>query len=97
MKLRTEKEKDVYLEISGKSFINTVPGATYFVEVEEDPEEAGKEKTTYIAPKSEKKVKTAQDILTDQLKGMSLEELEAKGAKYQEALEARELEDILYS
>ena len=42
---RPEKEKDVYLEISGKSFINTVPGATYFVEVEEDPEEAGKEKT----------------------------------------------------
>ena len=43
------------------------------MDVEEDPEEASKEKTTYIAPKSEKKVKTAHDQLTEELKGMSLE------------------------
>ena len=97
LKLRPEKEKEVYLECNGKSFINTIPGAVYFVEVEEDPEEAAKEKTTYIAPKIEKKVKTAHDMLTEELKGMSLEQLEAKGAKYQEVLEARELEDILYN
>ena len=97
LKLRPEKERDVYLETNGKSFINLTQGAIYFVEVVEDPEEANKEKTTYIAPKPEKKGKTAKDLLTDQLKGMSLEELEAKGAKYQEILEAREIEDILYN
>ena len=50
-----------------------------------------------MAPKNEKKTKTAHDLLTEELKGMSLEELEAKGAKYQEVLEARELENILYN
>ena len=54
------------------------------IEVEEDEEaEAKIERTGYVAPKAEEKKKTtASEMLTAELKGMSLEEIEAKGAKF---------------
>jgi hypothetical protein len=36
------------------------------------------------------------DLITQQLKGMSIEEIQSKGDKYKELIEARDLEDILY-
>lgn len=52
----------------------------------------------YQAPKQEqcplrnKRV----ELITDELKGMSVEEIKEKGGKFKELIEARDLEDILY-
>jgi len=37
------------------------------------------------------------DQLTNELKGMSIEELKSKGDKYKEIIEARDLEDVLFN
>ena len=69
------------------------------VQVEEDAEaEAKIEKKTFkAAPKDEIKQNKKVLELTEELKGMSLEEIAEKSAKFQEIQEARDLEDILYS
>ena len=98
LKMYPEKEKEAYVEQEDRTFLNLVDGGTYMIEVEEDEVAESKiEKTTYKAQVVEKKTKTQAELLTDELKNMSLEEIEAKGAKMQELLEAREIENILYS
>ena len=83
LKMYPEKEKEQYVEQKNRTFLNLVDGTTYMIEVVEDEEEeAKKEKTVYKAPTVEKKTKTAADLLTEELKGMSLEEIAAKGAKF---------------
>lgn len=54
------------------------------------------EKKTYKAGNAETKKTTGKDLLTEELKNMSVDEL-GKSDKYKEVLEARELEDCLYN
>lgn len=73
----------------------------YVIEVEEDAEEEAERRKNskpiqfYKADDGPKK-NGRIDGLTNQLKGMSLDELKEKGDKYKELIEARDLEDILY-
>jgi hypothetical protein len=56
------------------------------------------EKKVYTAHDStETKKTTGKDLLTQELKNMSADELRAQGNKYKELIEARELEDCLYN
>lgn len=76
-------------------------GATYFCSIEEDPavleDEALNGKQTYTAPQRTKKALGASDDITAQLKQLSTEELQAQGEDYKALLEARDLEDELFS
>ena len=99
LKLRLDdKEKTNYLKSEDKKFYGLEVGTQYVVEVLEDEEAESKiEKKTYTAaPTSEKKM-TAKDLLTQELKNMSADELREAGDKYKEIIEARELEDCLYN
>ena len=91
----------VYSKESRTCFVDLEDGKTYRVSVNADPEEElRKEKTTYKAPTitttAKNNVRVMND-LTNQLKGLTHEELMEKGEKYQELIEARELEAVLYS
>ena len=93
-----EKDKGVYVEQKDKVFLGLLDGTTYVVEVEEDEVAESKiEKTVYKAVEVEKKKNNKVQELTDELKGMTAEEIAAKGAKFQEIHEARDLEEILFS
>ncbi|EAR84500.2 hypothetical protein TTHERM_00655280 (macronuclear) [Tetrahymena thermophila SB210] len=85
---------------SNKIFENLIDGQAYVVEVIEDEEESKKEisKPYYASQKEESQKQNNGRInnLTNELKGMSIEELKQKGDKYKELIEARDLEDILY-
>lgn len=96
LKLRKEKEPDLYLRCENKCFYDLEVGQIYLIEVEEDDVAESKiQKTTYKAVKTETKKKTTgADLLTQDLKNMTTEELTAQGSKYKEALEARELEEM---
>ena len=84
LKLYPEKEKGQYVEQKDKTFLGLIDGTSYVIEVEEDAEAESKiEKTTYKAVViEEKKTNNKVKELTDELKGMTLEEIEAKGAKF---------------
>ena len=81
-------------------------GKTYRVAVELDPEEEKRLNTrepgTYGIKhysnnnNSNSKKTTNSDLITRELQGMSLAQLEEKGERYKELIEARELEDVLY-
>ena len=96
--LRPEKVKDEYLESKDRTFIGVELNGIYIVEVVPDAaEEAKIERKVYVAPKKEDKKTSASAQITNELKNMSLDELKEKGDKYKELLEARELEDCLFS
>ncbi len=96
---------------SGKSFTNLVDGNNYVVEIVDDPEEvkrmAARPPGSFGIKLSDlrddaaagniKKKTAASSALTDELKSMSHQQLMEKGERYKELLEARELEDVLYS
>jgi hypothetical protein len=66
--------------------------------VEDDEAESKVEKKVYTAVDTgEAKKTTGKDLLTQELKNMSADELRAQGDKYKELIEARELEDCLYN
>jgi len=76
-------------------------GGIYIVEIEEDNEaEAERRKNAkpieFYKPEDKLKQNSRINGITAQLKGMSIKELEEKGDKYRELIEARDLEDILY-
>ena len=99
LKLRKEKEKDIFLKCEDKKFYGLEVGTVYMIEIENDEEAESKvEKKTYkaLAPVNNTKT-TAKDLLTNELKNMSADELREAGDKYKEILEARELEDVLFS
>ena len=98
LKIRKDKQRDVYLKNENKIFYGLEEGTVYVVEVEEDVEaEAKVEKKVYEPMKKEAKKTTAQDLLTQELKNMSSDELKEAGDKYKSILEARDLEDCLYN
>jgi len=74
-------------------------GGVYQLVVEEDPEEVAKQVTrTYVAPKDDGiKKKQGVSNITGDLKKMSIDQLQEKGEEYKQMIEARDLEDILYS
>lgn len=78
----------------------TDPPTTYFVEIEEDAEEVARAKAqprkVYKAPDVQSGNVATRD-LTRQLKGLSVEELKSQSARYQDLVEARDLEDVLFS
>lgn len=92
----------VLVWIENKEFIGLEDKGKYAVEVDEDPVEAEKEVSRpYVAPKKDdeslkKKNQRVEDI-TGELKGMSIEELKQKGDAYKQLIEARDLEDVLFS
>ena len=51
----------------------------------------------YVPAPKEKKKTTASDLLTNELKAMSMEEIAEHGDKFKMLLEQRDLEDCLYS
>lgn len=80
LNLYPEKQRGEYVEQKDRTFLNLVDKAVYVIEVVEDEEaEAKIEKTKYVAPTKEEKKKNAADLLTEELKGMSLDEIAAKG------------------
>ena len=96
--MRKEKEKDIYLKCEDKKFFGLEVGTVYMIEIENDEEAESKiEKKTYKALATETKKTTGKDLLTQELKNMSADELREAGDKYKQILEARELEDVLYS
>ena len=87
---------------------NIKADSVYVVEIEEDPkildEEARSAKQSYKAAQSRQadlcrgqKPSAASADITDQLKKMSADQLREAGAEYQQLLEARDLEDLLYA
>ncbi|KAJ3021714.1 UNVERIFIED_CONTAM: hypothetical protein HDU68_009494 [Siphonaria sp. JEL0065] len=86
-------------------FQGCIDGGVYRAEIEMDPEEEKRLDARppgsygYKAPKTGgiKSANAASDLITRELKGMTKEELEAKGDRYKELIEARELEDALFS
>ena len=98
--LREERDPSrTYLPNEGGAWSCVELGKTYVVEVQED-EAAEAERRKNSKPisfyKEETKKNGRIDGITNQLKGMSIKELEEKGDKYKELIEARDLEDILY-
>lgn len=84
-----------------KGWINVQLDKVYVVEIEEDPEEEAERRKNskpiqFYKAEDQPKKNARIDGITNQLKGMSLDELKDKGAKYKELIEARDLEDILY-
>jgi hypothetical protein len=84
-----------------KSWMGLEDGKVYICEIEEDTEaEAERRKNSkpivFYKPEEKLSKNGRIDGLTNQLKGMSIKELEEKGDKYKELIEARDLEDILY-
>jgi hypothetical protein len=84
-----------------KAWLGLEDGGIYIVEIEEDNEaEAERRKNAkpieFYKPEEKIKKNGRIDGLTNQLKGMSIKELEEKDDKYKELIEARDLEDILY-
>ena len=84
-----------------KAWVDCEDGKTYIIEVDEDPVlEAERRKNSkpiqFYKPEENLKKNNRIDGITNQLKGMSLDELKEKREKYKELLEARDLEDILY-
>ncbi len=90
-------------------FFNLQGGKTYWVLVEEDLEEAKlseernrayldrKAKATFNQEASCGQKKRGVDLLTEELKNLSAEELREAGPRYQELLAARDLEDCVFS
>ena len=93
-------------------FFNLNDGKTYWVLVEEDPEEAKlseERNRAYMDRKAQMRSgplnqetscgqkKRGVDLLTDELKKLSADELREAGPRYQELLAARDLEDCLFS
>ena len=79
-------------------------GGEYFCEVDEDPtevarqvEEAKHRKPLSLTGGGGGGGSAAHRDLTQQLKGLSAEQLREAGAEYKQLLEARELEDCLFS
>jgi len=69
------------------------------VEVEEDAEEEAERRknaklTQLYKPEEGPKKNGRIDGITNQLKGMSIKELQEKGDKYNEPIEARDLENL---
>ncbi|KAJ3068222.1 antigen identified by monoclonal antibody Ki-67 [Podochytrium sp. JEL0797] len=92
------------IESSRWDFENLVDGNSYLVEIELDPEEEKRLESRapgsygYKANSSTiKSGNTASDLITKELKGMTQEQLMEKGDRYRELIEARELENALYS
>ena len=105
--LLIRQEKDISrkyfpkLPDGSKAWMGLEDGGIYIVEIEEDNEaEAERRKNAkpieFYKPEEKMKKNGRIDGLTNQLKGMSIKELEEKGDKYKELIEARDLEDILY-
>ena len=81
-------------------FQGLLDGESYRVEVIPDPEE--EQKRPYKSGgiqfnKSPLQKKTGADLITEELKKMTVEELMEKGDKYKELIEQRELESCLYN
>lgn len=68
--------------------------------MEDEIEESKVPRVVYQAPRKEvcplKGPNKRLDNITDELKQMTIEELQEKGAKYKELIEARDLEDCLF-
>jgi hypothetical protein len=93
-------------------FLDLTGGKTYWVVVEEDSEEAKlseERNRAYLDRKAKMRdgplnqeascglKKRGVDLLTEELKKLSVEELREAGPRYQELLAARDLEDCLFS
>lgn len=92
-------------------FVGLAAGSTYWVVIEEDKEEREKyekaPKRVYTVEDAQESMMANKDGLrrgnrnvddiTNQLKGMSTKELREKGAEYKALIEARDLEDCLFS
>ncbi|CAD8131446.1 unnamed protein product [Paramecium pentaurelia] len=98
--LKSEDKKKIF-EFSRGGWDGCENGKTYYVEVEEDPiqeEWDRKNSKPYQAPKEDtcplknKKL----ELITSELKAMSIDEIKDKGSKFKELIEARDLEDILF-
>ncbi|KAI9353884.1 hypothetical protein BDR26DRAFT_849395 [Obelidium mucronatum] len=91
------------VESSRWDFRGLVDGQVVRVEIELDPEEEKRLEARpagtygYKAKAVIKSGNTASELITKELKGLTREELLEKGDKYRELIEARELEDALYS
>ncbi|KAJ3254114.1 hypothetical protein HK103_007502 [Boothiomyces macroporosus] len=73
-------------------------GKSYTIEVIPDPEiETKRHYGTGIKFNSVKKPNNQVDLITKELKAMTMDQLMEKGDRYKELLEARELESCLYS
>lgn len=82
-------------------------GIEYWVVIEEDPAEKVESEKRQATFNASRLVVKAQDDLpgsnaasrniTKQLKGLTEAQLKAKGAEYKQMLEARDLEDVLFS
>ncbi|KAJ3285462.1 hypothetical protein HDU79_007327 [Rhizoclosmatium sp. JEL0117] len=93
------------LDNSRWDFANLTDGKVYRVEIELDPEEQKRMDARPVGSYGYKAAKpvgiksgnAASDLITQELKGMTQEQLMEKGERYKELIEARELEDALYS
>jgi len=103
--IREEKDKSrkyfPKVPDGSKAWMGLEDGGIYIVEIEEDNEaEAERRKNAkpieFYKPEDKLKQNSRINGITAQLKGMSTKELEEKGDKYRELIEARDLEDILY-
>ena len=74
------------------------PGSVYYLSIEEDPS-VKVEHVSLNLTKKEKEIgdTSAMKNITAELKGLSPEELKARGEDYKRLLEARDLEDVLYN
>ena len=103
-------EPNVDEDIQSTVFRNLENGKTYWVLIEEDAEEAkrSEERSRAFAQRKEEKQKDDNvsgfsqkkrgvELLTEELKKLSADELREAGPRYKELLAARDLEDCLFS
>lgn len=98
-------QKYIYVEeTEPNEYKGLEDGETYWVHIEESAEELEKQRNEprpkkYVPNEAEdfggEKAKVHE--LTQQLKGLSAEQLRSKGPEYKALIEARDLEDCLYS
>ncbi|KAJ2997126.1 hypothetical protein HDV02_005867 [Globomyces sp. JEL0801] len=102
-KLYLRDSDNKLMEKVGTTFINLIDQTKYTIEIEKDPEEIKRlaskpvqniqfNKQSDLTPRNVK-----VNAITNELKKMTTEQLMDKGETYKELLEARDLEDILYS
>ena len=105
MLLREEKDKErryLLKEANGSGWHSIEDGNVYIIDIEEDEEmERERRKNAkpieFYKPEAKSGNNTRIEGITKELKGLSMKELEEKGEKYRELIEARDLEDILYN
>lgn len=96
-KLYLEFEK-FRLPESETHFLEVVPGRTYELKIEEDPTVKTESKPIQFATTEDLNLGSSRmKDLTQELKNMTTDQLKARGAEYQRLIEARDVEDILFS